>query len=81
MHPTVNTNSSEFCLFSNPNSIISLLPDLQEGFAPPEEDDLDEQAHLGQDEYWSPRFPPPWKLHLPFPFYFWPNLFSTLHAL
>lgn len=28
-----------------------LLPDLQEGFAPPEEDDLEEQAHLGQDEY------------------------------
>lgn len=23
----------------------------QEGFAPPEDDDLDEQAHLDQDEY------------------------------
>lgn len=28
-----------------------VLPDLQEGFAPPEDDDLEEQAHLGQDEY------------------------------
>lgn len=27
------------------------LNNLQEGFAPPEDEDLEEQAHLGQDEY------------------------------
>lgn len=31
--------------------LISFFPVFQEGFAPPEDEDLDEQAHLDQDEY------------------------------
>lgn len=37
------------CLHHSPRRPFS--SDLQEGFAPPEDDDLEEQAHLGQDEY------------------------------
>lgn len=37
--------------------------ELQEGFAAPEDEDIDEQAHLDQDEYWTlpslPFSPPP----------------------
>lgn len=33
---------------------------MQEGFAAPEDEDIDEQAHLDQDEYWEiPSFPVP----------------------
>lgn len=31
--------------------IIDILYATEEGFAPPEDEDLDEQAHLDQDEY------------------------------
>lgn len=26
---------------------------IQDGFAPPEDDEIDEQAHLDQDEFWA----------------------------
>lgn len=39
--------------------MFSFFSASQEGFAPPEDDDLDEQAHLDQDEYWTFIFLPP----------------------
>lgn len=60
-HPSIHTHIYRALSVLKPHSDhlpeCPFSPDLQEGFAPPEDDDLEEQAHLGQDEYWSPRFP------------------------
>lgn len=56
----------------------------QEGFAPPEDEDLDEQAHLDQDEYWSVTFLTSNFTILPFLFlflFFLPSfVFYSLHT-
>lgn len=53
------------------NTFFSLA--FQEGFAPPEDDDLDEQAHLDQDEYWTLRSPSPSHRLLHLSFFFLPS--------
>lgn len=40
---------------------------MQEGFAAPEDEDIDEQAHLDQDEYWVPPSLPVPPSRPPFP--------------
>lgn len=52
-HPSINSTFTELLSVLKPcvDHLWPFLPDLQEGFAPPEDDDLEEQAHLGQDEY------------------------------